>query len=103
MASFLVCPICGDNVQCRRSHEAIPLEVANITTPCPLKKGAIYVFVKDDRGKGVEGVQVTCNGTPPSDSEGFAFFDPLEDGRSYLTSINLAPTPTLALKYYIFS
>jgi hypothetical protein len=103
VASFLVCPICGDKVQCSGSHSAIQPELTSVITPCPLKKGAIYVFVKDDRGKGVEGVHVTCKGTPPSDSEGFAFFDPLEDGRSYLTSIDLVPTPTIASKYYIFS
>jgi hypothetical protein len=103
MASFLVCPICGGKAECRGPHDAISLDVTSVTIPCPLKKGAIYVFVKDDRGKGVEDVQVTCKGTPTSDSEGFAFFDPLEDGRSYLTSIDLTLTPTIASKYYVFS
>jgi len=86
----VVCPICGNGVECKSPHEG-PQEKIEPVVECPLKKGAIYVFVKDDRGAPVSKVMTYCKNQKPvsTDKEGFAFYEQLEEGGPYPTSINL--------------
>ena len=44
---------------------------------CPLQQGKIWVYVKDDKGKGVSGEEITGPGTKKSDGSGFASFEHL--------------------------
>src|ERR1700688_3834836 len=44
---------------------------------CPLQQGKIWVYVKDDKGKGVAGEEITGPGTKKSDGSGFASFEHL--------------------------
>ena len=98
-----VCTICGQQITCTNPHTAPEHQLGGATLDCPLQKGAIYVYVKDDTGTGVKGVKVTCTGGPQdTDDLGFAFYDPLAEG-PHATSISLTPTPLLEDKYYIFS
>ena len=110
MSSILVCPICGKQQTCG-PHEGPLLALKESISPCPLKKGGIYAYVRDDRGRGVPGVKVTCAGDGPysgangrfSDEEGFAIFDPREDG-SHDTAIHVAQSQNdVPRDYYAFS
>jgi len=92
MPSHLVCQICSTTYECK-CEKTGESEKLDLVTDCALKKGAIYVFVKDDRGKGVGGVKTLCVGTKETkefntDPEGFAFYEQLEVD-SYPVSMNL--------------
>ncbi len=48
---------------------------------CDLKKGAVWIHVMDDRGTGVDGVEVKLAGkTKKTKGGGFAAFDPMDAG-----------------------
>jgi hypothetical protein len=92
MPSHLVCQICSTTYECK-CEKTGESEKLDLVTDCALKKGAIYVFVKDDRGKGVGGVKTKCVGKKETkefntDPEGFAFYEQLEVD-SYPVSMNL--------------
>ena len=91
MSSHFVCPVCGKPFSCG-PHPG-PENVISTIQECPLKKGAIYVFVRDDLGRHIPGVKTLCsacpNVTPNTDPEGFAFFEQL-DASTYDTAIELS-------------
>jgi hypothetical protein len=90
LSSHFVCPVCGKPFECG-PHPG-PQNVISTIQECPLKKGAIYVFVRDDLGRHIAGVKTLCSARPESkpntDPEGFAFFEQLDEN-TYTTSIDL--------------
>ena len=97
-----LCSICGEELtpatvsvlKCAHEakHAAGEPKVGSAILGCPLKKGAIWVYVVDEAGKGVKLVPVTVpESSPkakPSDPLGFSSFDPLDEG-SYTVEIEL--------------
>jgi hypothetical protein len=81
MPTNLVCPICGQEFECNGAHDG-PHDVLEPIKKCPLSKGAIYVFVRDNRQLGVPKAKIYCEGSQEkeadTDSQGFAFFDRLD-------------------------
>jgi len=103
MSAILVSPICGDQIECKGKHG--PQDVTSSpVVDCPLIKGGLHIFVKDEKGKGVPGVQVTCaaGNTTDTDPDGLVCYDQVPKN-SYDTSIDLTPSKTLKDTYYIFS
>jgi hypothetical protein len=101
MPVTLVCPICGKRFECDGKHEPHRDDLA-AAVKCPLNKGSIHVFVKDDAGNGVTGVATKSSGHTETDL-GFAFFDRLDAG-AYPTSIDLgASVSEVASGYYTIS
>lgn len=78
----LVCATCG------------PTRTVGATAQeCRAMKGAIWVHIKDDSGKGVEGVPVDRSGTAvKSDPTGLAGFDGLK-GAEYTVTVDLSKEP----------
>ena len=95
MSTHLVCPICGKQFECG-PHERGSDQRLEPVQGCPLKKGAIYVFVKDDLGAPVGKVITHCGDKKPvgTDKEGFAFYEQLDEGK-YPTSISLEESDVL--------
>ena len=86
-------------------------KVGSALLECPIKKGAIWVQVTDDRARGVPKIPVTVakapqSGPKDSDTLGFASFDPLDPGADYEVAIELPgemhdeffPPPTRTVK-----
>ncbi len=89
------CPRCGRKFICGCGH---PSSVSDPVAKCPLKKGAIWVHVVDDKLNDIQGVTATVNGGgEPSDQFGIAKFDPL-DATSYTVDLS-ALTGELAKTY----
>src|SRR5690242_20192098 len=95
MSTHLVCPICGEQFECG-PHDRPTDETLEPMASCPLKKGAIYVFVKDDLGAPVGKVITHCGelDATGTDKDGFAFYEQLEAG-PYPTSISLEESDIL--------
>ena len=103
------CSICSEEMTeqtvyvCKREHAVAGPKIGNATQSCPLAKGAIWVHVAGEGGKGVGTIPVTNPGSGPgkaTDDKGFAPFDPLDEGTSY--SVTIGPLPTaLEPKYYL--
>ena len=100
MSAHFFCPICGEPFQ-HGPHLSKNVVLGKPVKNCPLKeKAAIYVYVQDDRGAGLQGSTVNCDGkNPDSDPEGYAIFDQLEDSKTYPTTIG----PKLTDGFYLFS
>lgn len=101
MSTHLVCPICGKQFECDEPHEG-PHDVLTTVKPCPQVKGAIYVYVLDNRQEGASGVKTHC-GTQAAttDPQGFAGFEQLEAG-PYATRIALDESDDeVQAKYYV--
>ncbi|MBI2686059.1 MAG: hypothetical protein HYX27_07065 [Acidobacteria bacterium] len=73
----LICRRCGSEVE----HACSPSKaMGESVMPCALK-GALWVYVTDMAGNGIEGVGVSVDRTNKrTDKIGFAGFDPLEPG-----------------------
>jgi hypothetical protein len=98
MSAHFICPICGEPFE-HGPHDLRKTVLGSSVQACPKGKGAIYVYVQDDRGAGLQGSTVNCAGkTPDSDKEGYAIFDQLNE-QIYPTSIG----PKLTSGYYLFS
>ncbi len=103
MPAHFTCPICGKPFQCDGPHEGASEDIG-IVKECPLHVGAIYIFVKDDTGKGVAQVKTMCGTRKPTntDPEGFAFYEQLEVN-PYPVSIELENSDsTVAEEHYTF-
>lgn len=71
-----LCVRCGKPLNCTCTASAA---VGNSAQPCPLKKGAIWVHVVNDKGEDVKGVTVKKGGDSKiTDASGIAQFDPLD-------------------------
>lgn len=104
MSTHIVCPICGLDMTCKGPHEGAN-EIIDSSAQCPLKKGAIYVFVKDDAGTPLGKVATYCGKQTPigTDKDGFAFYEQLDEG-PYPTGIVLEDSDTATVKdpHYTF-
>ena len=88
MPTILVCPICDTEYECQQPHEG-PHDVLTTIEACPLTKGSLYVFVKDEAGNAIRDVKAYCEGdSDDTDALGFAYFQQLE-ATSYETRISL--------------
>jgi len=69
-----VCSQCGHTIDCP-NHAHV---VGSVSQPCPLKRGAVWIWVVDESDGNVEGASVTFNGRPgTTDASGVAAFDPV--------------------------
>jgi hypothetical protein len=104
MSAFLVCPICGEHVHCKGNHDPLGGS-SNPVKDCPLLKGGLHVFVKDEKGKGAGGVRVTSSAGDPfdTDPDGLVCYDQVSPAPSYDTSIDLSGSQTLSTTHYISS
>jgi len=100
MSTHLVCPICGQEFECKGPHDG-PHDVLSPMGKCPLEKGGIHVFVKDNFHNGVPKVKTVCNKTEPvTDRQGFAIFDQLPEA-TYTTAIDVEGSEDdVSSKYY---
>jgi hypothetical protein len=91
------------HVHCKGNHDPIDSSSKPVQD-CPLLKGGLHVFVKDEKNKGVKGVQVTSTAGKPfdTDDDGLVCYDQLSPN-SYDTGIDLTPSKTLSSTYYISS
>ncbi|MDX2152986.1 MAG: hypothetical protein SFV54_19745 [Bryobacteraceae bacterium] len=81
------CAVCGRELVCTNPHPGNPPQVGSVQQDCPIRKGAIWIYVKDDTGTGVAAVEVEAAGiTKPTDPTGFAPFDPLDEN-TYTTKV----------------
>lgn len=71
------CSHCGGDIDCP-AHAHV---VGHNVETCALQKGALWIQVVDDKGDGVEGVDVTLDGGSgkQTDPQGLAAYDPLAD------------------------
>lgn len=79
---------------CRKPHSREGPKVGSGVQSCPLGKGAIWVHVADDAGKGVAAIPVSNpsgSGEKPTDGSGFSPFDPLDEGSGYAVTIGPLP------------
>lgn len=94
-----LCPICGEELavttvetlKCNKEdqHPLGSPKVGSAALGCPETKGAIWVYVTDDKGTGVRDIPVSVTGGPKNtDGTGFSSFDPLAPG-SYDVKIAL--------------
>jgi hypothetical protein len=92
MPVTLVCPICDKEHICEGPHGGPQTDDLHPVGKCPLTKGSLYIFVKDDAGNGIPGVHTSCEGAPvgkgPTLKQGFAYYEQLEAG-PYPTAISL--------------
>ncbi|WP_332855382.1 MSCRAMM family protein [Duganella sp. S19_KUP01_CR8] len=88
------CGQCGKDIPGTCQHD--PLVAA---TPCPLKKGAIWVHVTDDDSRDV--AAVPCRGPVSlrTDDTGIAAFDPLPPGTYDIDLDDIANVPALKAAY----
>ena len=85
MSTHLVCPVCGKPFECG-PHEG-DQHVLSPIQECPVKKGALYVFVKDDRGDSIPKAKTYCGSNSfGTDSHGYAFYEQL-DADKYPTKV----------------
>src|SRR5262249_28055892 len=70
-------------------------KIGSATLECPVRKGAIWVHVRDEMHKGIE-LQVIAPGSKRTDTSGFAAFDPLDPG-TYTVEID---TSSLGDEYF---
>lgn len=69
-----VCSQCGGTISCTGHVH----QVGSATQPCPLKRGAVWIWVVDEDGANVEGASVTFDSTAgTTDAQGVASFDPV--------------------------
>jgi hypothetical protein len=82
------CSVCGSDLVCTHPHDGPPPVLGAVEEPCPVDKGAIWIYARDDTGAGVPGIEVDVAGTAKNtDPDGFAPFDPL-DPNAYTTKVN---------------
>jgi hypothetical protein len=100
MPTLLVCPVCGKEYKCEEPHEG-PHDVLTAIEACPLTKGSLYVFVKDEAGNAIEGVKAYCKrDSDTTDDLGFAYFQQRE-ADTYETRIDLSESAkTVWSKHY---
>jgi len=81
-----ICPQCGGNIDCPGHAHVVGRNMAT----CALKKGALWIQVVDEKGNGVEGVDVTLDGGngKKTDPQGLAAYDPLDDGVEYAVEVS---------------
>ena len=103
MSAVLVCPICHQHVYCSGDHGTIDISSSPVRD-CPPLKGGLHIFVKDDKGKGVEGVTVnsSAGSSYPTDADGLVCYDQLA-ANTYDTGIELTALRKLSETYYISS
>jgi len=80
------CSKCGDTYDCTCHKCGASSAVDGSEENCPPQKGAIWVLVKDDQGKGVATIEFTGPGSKKSDDTGFASFDPLGENTYSVTA-----------------
>jgi len=80
------CEICGEPFHCTKPHSGLMPKVGSAELDCPIKKGALWIYVKDDAGNGVPSISTKISGKGEgkgagTDPVGFAPYDPLDEGQ----------------------
>lgn len=83
-----LCPRCSKPFGCTTCGDRTPQKLGATAEECPLKDGAVWVHVMDDRGMDVPDVAAAMdsNGTPTG-PHGTAVFDPVKSG-SYAVALD---------------
>ena len=81
------CVKCGTVYDCKCGP---PRQFGNSVLPCPLKEGAIWVHVRDDEGKNLNGVDVSVGNSSKKTEKGISTFGPL-DPVKHVVSLKYLP------------